>query len=100
MPANKKYLTTSIWQKSAKITAGVFGGYVIAALFHMIATLLIPYHKEVLITSIFSLFLLWIILLILPYVFKNGFKVLMMYILVIIVLFSAYQFLNHKNPFL
>lgn len=100
MPANKKYLTTSPWQKASKITAGLLGGYIISALINMILALVLPFHKEMLISSIFIHFIIWGTLMIVPYLFKNGFKVLGLYILIIIVLAFVYVFASKENPFI
>lgn len=98
MPANRKYLTKSPWQKGAKFTAGLIGGYAISALFHMVLALLLPAHKEVLATSMFTLFILWIILLIIPYLFKNGWKVWGIYLSIISVLLALFFIGNQQNP--
>lgn len=100
MPANQKYLTTSSWQKGAKIVSGILGGYIIAALLHMIVALVLPYHKEVLATSIFTMFIVWGGLLIIPFLFKNGFKSLLLYTIIIVLLFIVYTIVNKENPFI
>lgn len=99
MPANKKYLTTSSWHIAAKIIAGLIGGYLIASLVHIILILFLPYSKEILITSIFSLFIIWGALMIVPFLFKNGYKVLVLYTAIIILLYVLYYLNNHLNPF-
>lgn len=100
MPANKKYLTTSSWQKFAKISAGLLGGYAIAALLHMCLPLFLPYPKEVLVTSIFTLYLVWVTLMLIPYLYENGWKVWLVYMAIIIVLYMIYSFGNQTNPFI
>lgn len=100
MPANPKYLTQSSWQKFAKLSAGILGGYIISALLHMVLPiLLVPYHKEMLITSLFTLYALWVVLMIIPYLFKNGWMAWGVYILSIILLYGAYYLLTPQNPF-
>ncbi|CAL2085133.1 conserved membrane hypothetical protein [Tenacibaculum sp. 190524A05c] len=100
MPANSKYLNPSPWQQFAKISAGILGGYLITALFHMCLPLWFPYPKEILISSVFTVFILWTILLIIPFLFRNGWKVWGLYLLIIIVLYMIYHFGNQNNPFL
>ena len=100
MPANPKYLTKSPWQKIAKISAGILGGYIITSLLHMILAIYIPFHNEVLITSIFSLSIVWCALLIIPYLFKNGWKAWGVYIISVILLYLLYFFANRNNPFI
>lgn len=98
MPANPKYLTTSPWQKFAKISSGLLGGYSISALIHMCIALLIPFKKEVLVTSIFSMFLCWGTLLILPFLFKNAWKAWIYYLLTILFLSLTYYLLTNNTP--
>lgn len=100
MPANPKYLNKNPWQQFAKITAGIIGGYIITALFHMCLPLYLPNSKEVLVTSIFTVFIVWCTLLIVPFLFKNGWKAWLIYCLTIVVLFGVYYFGNQQNPFL
>jgi hypothetical protein len=100
MPANTKYLTKSSWQKTAKITAGIIGGYIITALFHLSLALWLPYHKEILITSIYTVFILWGILLIIPFLFKNGWKTWLLYIVISILLYGIYFLGKQQNPFI
>lgn len=99
MPANKKYLNQSPWHQGAKITAGLIGGYIITALFHMCIALLLPAHKEVLISGIVTFFIVWCVFLILPFLFKNGFKAWLLYIIVILALYAVFTFANQQNPF-
>lgn len=100
MPANPKYLTQSKWQKFAKLSAGILGGYLISALLHMVLILLLPFHKEALVSSTFSLFIVWVVLLIIPYLFKNGWKVWGLYLVVILFLSVLFYFVNQQNPFI
>ncbi|MDN3593942.1 hypothetical protein [Zunongwangia endophytica] len=98
MPANKKHLTKSFHQKFAKLTAGFLGGYAISALFHMLLAFWLPDHKLVLITSIFTLFLLWMVLLIIPYLFKNGWKIWGIYFLITLLLYGGVYFGKLYHP--
>lgn len=99
MPANPKYLTKNPWQQFAKISAGILGGYIITALLHMCLPLWLPQSKEVLITSIFTFFVVWCALLIVPFLFKNGWKAWIIYIVVSIILYGLYFLGNQQNPF-
>lgn len=98
MPANSKYLTKSPWQKFAKLSAGILGGYAVTALLHMCLPLWLPNPKAVLITSIFTFFVVWCTLVIIPYLFKNGWKVWLLYLAICIVLYVVYYFGNQQNP--
>ena len=100
MPANTKYLTTSSWQKGAKISAGIIGGYIITALLHLSLALWLPNGKEILITSIYTVFLVWGALLIIPFLFKNGWKIWGLYIVISILLYTIYFLGKQQNPFI
>ncbi|WP_236973098.1 hypothetical protein [Membranihabitans marinus] len=99
MPANTKYLNKSSWHQFAKISAGLIGGYLITALLHMCLSLILPHHKEVLITSIITLFIVWCALLIIPFLFVNGWKPWLIYLIIIAILLGIYSFANQHNPF-
>lgn len=79
MPANPKYLTSSNWQKFAKISAGFIGGYMVAVSFHLALSYWI-YTVNVIITSVFTTFILWSFLMILSFLAKNGWKVWAIYL--------------------
>ncbi|WP_075341794.1 hypothetical protein [Tenacibaculum agarivorans] len=100
MPANPKYLNKSPWQQFAKVSAGILGGYIVTALLHMCLPLWFPYPKEILITSIFTVFIVWGALLIFPFLFKNGWKAWGMYMILILILYIIYELGNSKNPFI
>ena len=100
MPANKKYLTTSKWQKFAKLSAGIIGGYFITALIHLSFALWFPFHKEALITSIYTIFIIWVVLIIIPFLFKNGWKTWGLYILICMILIVGFYFGKQENPFI
>lgn len=99
MPANPKYLSTSNWQKFLKISAGIIGGYLIAALLHMCASLWLPNPGETLVSSMFSLFMLWCVLLIIPFLFEKGWKAWLLYALIIAVLYVIYYLGIPNNLF-
>ncbi|WP_291864813.1 hypothetical protein [Maribacter sp.] len=100
MPANLKYLNKSPWQQFAKISSGILGGYIITALLHMSLALWLPNHRAVLITSIFTTFIVWCTLLIIPFLFKNGWKAWALYILIALLLYGIYFLGNKNNPFI
>lgn len=100
MPANPKHLNKSPGQQFAKISSGILGGYIITALLHMSLALWLPNSKEVLITSIFTMFIVWCVLLIIPFLFKNGWKAWGLYILISLLLYVIYFLGNKNNPFI
>ena len=98
MPANKKHLTTSPWQRAAKISAGILGGYVISAFLHIALAYWLPNHKLVLITSIYSLYILWVAIILLSFLAKNGWKLWGLYLGIILLLAVAIYFGKHYHP--
>ena len=82
MPAKKEYLT-SPGQRAVKIATAILGGYFLSITFHLLIGALLPTEGRdiVMLTSTFTLFLLWGILMILPFLAKSAWKVLGMYIL-------------------
>ncbi|MFB9054906.1 hypothetical protein ACFFVB_17615 [Formosa undariae] len=92
MPANKKYLTTSPWQRFAKITAGILGGYLVSMSFHMALTSWIS-ATNIIITSAFTGFILWATLMVVAFIAKNGWKIWGLYILTTL-LFSSILYLG------
>lgn len=95
MPANKKYLTTSVTQKVLKISAGFLGGYLVAITFHL-ALASIFNQVTIIITSTFTSFILWAVLMILAFLAKNGWKIWGIYIAVSICFYGITYFLNHS----
>jgi hypothetical protein len=80
MPANPKYLTLSPWKRFAKISAAIVGGYVLTTCFHLALALWLD-PVTVLITSAYSSFLLWVGLMVVAFLARNGWKVWGYYLL-------------------
>jgi hypothetical protein len=80
MPANKKHLTKSPWLRLAKILAGVVGGYTVMFSFHMLLTKVFP-QENVVATSFFTGYILWVMLLLVAFLVKNVWKVWVAYAL-------------------
>tara|TARA_B100000949_G_scaffold229367_1_gene238208 strand:+ start:96 stop:398 length:303 start_codon:yes stop_codon:yes gene_type:complete len=97
MPANKKYLTSSKTQRFAKISAGILGGYLVTIALHLALATWLP-RPEVLITSTYSCFIMWVVLMILPFLAKNGWKVWGIYILLLFAFALAIYFGKSLNP--
>lgn len=79
MPANKKYLTKSPFQKFLKITAGFIGGYCVMITFHHLLGYIFE-PKNVVITAAFTGYLLWAVLLLAAFLAKSAWKVWLFYI--------------------
>ena len=97
MPANKKYLTPSLSQRFAKVSAAILGGLIVSVLFHMALASWFN-HVTVIITSTFSAFILWAILMVVAFLGKNGWKIWGIYLLASTVLFVIFYFGNQTNP--
>lgn len=80
MPANKKYLTQKVHQRIAKITAAILGGYILTMAIHLAAASWLD-KTTVMITSTFTGFILWVVLMIMAFLARNGWKVWGLYIL-------------------
>ena len=80
MPANPKYLTQSKWQRFAKITAAILGGYFVSVSFHLALAAWLD-RADVLMTMAFSGFILWVVLMVLAFLAKSGLKIWGLYIL-------------------
>ncbi|HBY67104.1 MAG TPA: hypothetical protein DEG69_04655 [Flavobacteriaceae bacterium] len=98
MPANKKHLTMSSWQRFAKISAGIVGGYIISALLHIALAYWLPNPEMVLITSVYTLYILWVATIIMSFLAKNGWKLWALYLAIIIVLSVLIYFGKLYNP--
>ena len=92
MPANKKYLTQSKWQRFAKISAGFIGGYMVTIAVHMAFAIWLS-NKNTVISMSYSGFILWTTLLIIAFIPKNGWKTWGVY-LVTTLLFSGIIYLG------
>ncbi|UBM58732.1 hypothetical protein LAG90_18185 [Marinilongibacter aquaticus] len=79
MPAKRKYLSNRL-NRFLKITAAIFGGYFVAAGFHLALTVIPGWRNAVLLTSTYSLFLLWAVLMIFAFLGRNGFKIWGLYL--------------------
>lgn len=98
MPANSKYLTTNPWQQFAKISAGIVGGYIISSLLHIALALWLPEPKVILATSIYTIFIVWGALMIVPFLFKNGWLVWLVYLGLSLLLALAIYFGKLNSP--
>ncbi|MEL1241176.1 hypothetical protein [Flavobacterium flavipallidum] len=97
MPANPKYLTQSKWQRFAKITAAILGGYLVSISFHLAVGSWFN-KANTIITMAFSAFILWVALMILAFLAKNGWKIWLVY-LTLSLLFLAVSYIGpNYNP--
>ena len=79
MPANPKYLTQSKWQRFAKITAAILSGYLVSISFHVALASWFD-RANIMITMAFSGFILWVALMVVAFLSKNGWKIWLIYL--------------------
>ncbi len=99
MPANNKYLTPSPWQRFAKITAAILGGLMVAVLFHMALASWVD-HVAVIMTSTYTAFILWALLMVLAFLGKNGWRTWALYLGISLVLGLIFYWGIQTNPIL
>ena len=85
MPANPKYLSSGP-DRAAKITAGLIGGYLLSAMFHYVLGLLVENKAAVVATSVYTLYMLWMVFFIIPFMMKSGVKAWVYYLVAIVLL--------------
>ncbi len=86
MPANKKYLTKSHFERFLKITAGFIGGYAVMISFHHLFGYVFE-PKHVVITAAITGYILWAVLLLMAFLAERAWKIWLLYI-VLTLLFS------------
>lgn len=97
MPANPKYLTQSKWQRFAKITAAILGGYFVSVTFHLALAAWFN-RANILMTMAFSGFILWVVLMVIAFLAKSWWKIWGIYILLTLV-FVLFIYLGQTyNP--
>ncbi len=89
MPANKKHLETSAWQRFLKFTAGCIGGFFLTITFHMFFMYFFE-AKPVYTTMFFTGFILWAVLFILAFIAKSGYKIWAIYAVLTILFYLPY----------
>lgn len=99
MPANTKYLTPAPWQRFAKISAALVGGFILTTCLHLALATWFD-TAIVLITSSFSTFIIWTVLMVCAFLARNGWKVWLYYLLGSILLCGAILLGQALNPIL
>lgn len=91
MPANSKHLNPSFHQRFAKISAGFVGGYLVSvSMFMALALWMDP--GDMLITLLFGGVIVWGVLMIIPFLFRNGWWAWLVYLLVLLLFSSVIYF--------
>lgn len=89
MPANKKHLTASPWQRFLKVTAAIIGGYMVTMSLHLLLMRLMD-PSGVYMTARFSVYMLWCLLMVLAFLARNGWKIWAVYIGLSLIFFLPY----------
>lgn len=79
MPANPKYLS-SVGQRILKISAGIVGGYLLSGAIHLLLALIPTVGMTMLISGVFSMFLLWVLFMVIAFLSHNGWKIWGLYL--------------------
>jgi len=80
MPANPKYLNASFWPRFAKITAAIIGSYLVSISFHLALASWLN-RPNVIITTAYSGFIVWVVLMVVTFLGKSGWKIWGLYLL-------------------
>jgi len=79
MPANPKYLSNK-WQRAGKVSAAILGGFIVTTAVHMSIGILLEDKTGLVLTSIWSSWVMWIALMLVAFSFKKAWKVWLLYI--------------------
>ncbi|MEO8532779.1 MAG: hypothetical protein ABI441_03475 [Flavobacterium sp.] len=97
MPANPKYLTQSKWQRFAKITAAILGGYFVSVSFHL--ALASWFNRvNIIMTMAFTGFILWVALMVIAFLAKSGLKIWGIYLLLTLLFCGIIYLCQIYNP--
>jgi hypothetical protein len=89
MPANKKHLTASPWQRLLKITAAFIGGYMVTMSLHLLLMTFLD-KSTIFMTMKFSVYILWCVLMIVTFLSTNGWKIWGIYLGLSLLFFLPY----------
>lgn len=97
MPANKKHLNPTFHQRFAKITAGFVGGFILTTVLFFTAAIFTD-HRIVFLILKFAGFIVWCVFMILPFLFRNGWKAWGYYLLFIGLFLLILYYSNSYSP--
>lgn len=97
MPANPKYLTASRWQRFAKISAGILGGYFASMSIHIAAAAWFN-HVNTIITAAYSGFIVWVVFMLLAFLSRNGWFVWLLYLAITVLMTTVAYLGKSYNP--
>lgn len=91
MPANKKYLTKSPWTRFSKVLAAILGGFLVSIGVHHALALWVDMGIMV-VTSVFSIFILWAVLMLVVYWIESPLKVWAIFLITLVICSVAIYF--------
>lgn len=91
MPANKKYLTNTPLQAFAKISAGFVGGYMVTEGLHLTMAVFFDLANAVM-TLRYLGFVIWVGLMIVALLFKNGWKAWLLYLIISLIFYGLISY--------
>ncbi len=97
MPANKKYLSSG-WQQFSKFTAAFIGGLLITSFLFAALCFWLPDYQVAVVTSVYGFFPVWITFMLIPYLFENGLKCWLLYLIILVVLYGLIFLGQSINP--
>jgi len=89
MPANKKHLTGSPWQRLLKVTAAFVGGYMVTMSLHLFLMVFVD-KATIFITMKFSVYILWAVLMIVAFLSRSGWKIWVVYLGLSLIFYLPY----------
>lgn len=89
MPANKKHLTASPWQRLLKVSAAFIGGYMVTMSLHLLLMTFLD-KSVIFITMKFSVYILWAVLMVVAFLARSGWKIWGIYLGLSIIFFLPY----------
>ena len=96
MPANAKYLNPKIGNRIATISAAILGGLIVSISVHLALAVWLD-RVAVIITSTFTAFILWVLLMMIAFMGKSGLKIWGIYLLVSIIFIGLTYWGLHVN---
>lgn len=93
MPANQKYLSSTS-QRTLKITAAIIGGYLVSASFHLMLASIKNVHEVIILTSGFTFFIAWALIMVLTFLAKSGWKIWGLYLFLTLIFSLIIYYLN------
>lgn len=98
MPANPKHLEKSKWQRFAKVSAAILGSLLITITTMLAMVVWVKEPRVIFKTFSFLFFIQWCTLMLLAFLFKNGWKCWLLYGVSSLILVAIYFMGTINNP--